>query len=1340
MNLRASILIVVVFLFSFVRANAQSFEEQLKSAEQIKSLYGETDERYLDALSKAIQSAANEQNYDVSIKYRTIHADIIKKKYGASSLEYANDLWRLGNTNHLKGDDKKASDYYQKSATIYESKNAISELPYCMDMWNLYLYYDNQHKTDKAIYYLEKHIASAELLEGKTVYGTTVSIDKIANAYMYLADSYCDKKDYLSAYKALEKCIAIVEKYYLYHTFDDPLDAYTYIIGLCINLNDVENEIKWLNRKSDVRKLTKYDDTSDDYIMDLRMLNLCYYSLNDFNSIESTTNKIISSRKKNAQQKGYSLDRDSIFVDALESIVSFGIALQENQRIIPFCRDLLVIYSNTIGQNSSKYWKALDNLLTCYYVVGDYNTAYSIFKHYEDISSALGIKQTEDYYDYLTAQVDILNVLYKLDELDSAIQELTDLADKLYGRYSEQTITTKSLLAQKLAAIGREEDALVLLQESLDILNSRKFHFDDEQDKLLFEAIIHNLQGYCLVSINPTEAKTVLLKSVEEYKSLNSNNIYMPLSNLGMLYCYFADYKKAAEYQLEAKKELEKNGDTTSISYIGVLNDLAASYQALGLTSLAITILDLIQNTVEKEYGKYHTLYASILQNKSLFYARITNYTLAIKYGEEAKNSTEAIYGSENEKYAICLQNLGMYYQYIGNYDLSKEYLLNAVTIFEKINSSQVVYAYGNLLSIYAYEKNWDEFDTCCDIIDNLIKKYNLQNTDIAASYMGTVAYWSSVNGLHNAKAYEFAINVLEQNGLLGSLQHFTILLYYNMSSFLDSSQREDFIPKLYSEYKNLYLNDISFYNDNERETFVTNPRYTQLKDVLFSLRDKGGNDGQLYDFLLFNKGLLLETSLSYKKAVNKSGNATLIEKYNKLQEINKYINGENVQLEEDYSLEEAKEKSSTLEREITLALRQNGGYANDMGLSYTDIIENLNDGDLAIEFVNYFDYSDDNNYYAAMLLRKDFEKPAFVKLCKKEELERLASLAPNKIYSESVPSKQLYNLIWNPISEYLPTTKRIIFSPSGVLHKLAIEQLYDGENRIGEIYKITRVSSTREICNRASTSQIKYNSAILYGGLVYDESDETMVAESKRYLGNQSASLLAFNTIESGTTRKGWNYLPGTLSEINEISSIIDNAKIKCEVFKAEKGNEESFKALSGKPFEILHIATHGFYITSRQAERNEFFNAMTLNSQPNNTSSALLRSGLLLAGGNKAWCGDTIPGNIEDGVLTAAEIANIDLSNCDIVVLSACETGLGEIADEGVFGLQRAFKNAGVSTIIMSLWEVDDQATSLLMQTFYKNLVSGKNKREALSIAQDEVRKQFPEPVYWAAFIMLD
>lgn len=1218
MNLRASIIIAVAILFSFVRANAQSFDEQLKSAEQIKALYGETDERYLDALSKVIQIASNENNNDAAIKYRTIHADIVKKKFGASSLEYADDLWRLGNINHLKGDDTKAADYYQKSAAIYESKNAISEFPYCMDMWNLYLYYNNQHKTDKAIYYLKKHIDSAELLEGETVYGNTVTIGNIANSYMLLGFLYEDKKDYVSAYKIFVKCADIVENNNLFHIFNDPLNIYVFITNACHQLGDVENEIIWLNRKLEKRKQIN-DDVSDDYAIDLWLLNLCYNSIEDFNAIASTTDKIITSRKKRAQLKGCSLDSDSIYVEALSNAVLFGSSLGEYKRIIPYSHKLLEIYSNTIGQNSNEYWNALRQLIDFYYFIADFNTAYSLFKLYENISATLGKKQTEDYCDYLIAKVDVLNALDRFDELDSAFQELKTLTYNLYGKYSEQAVATELLMAQKLASIEKKVDALAHIKDGLSILNSRKCHFDNDNDKFILEAEFTNLEGYCLVSINPSEAKETLLKAVDEFKKWNLNGVYRPLSNLGLLYFSLYEYKKAVEYQSEAKKELEKIGDTASLNYIGILNDLAASYQSLGLTSLAISILDISQKTVEREYGKTHSIYAHIVQNKSLFYARITDYNLAIKYGEEAKKYIEAIYGTKNEKYALCLQNLGMYYQYIGNYDLSKENLLNAVSILKSINSGYVVAAYSNLISIYAFEKNWDEFYNTCDIVDKLIEKNNWQTTDITVSYMATAAYCYTVNGFHANKLYEYALNVLEQNGGWGSLQHFTLFLYYNMSSFLDSSQREDFIPQLYSEYKNLYLNDISFYNDNERETFVTNQRYTQLKDVLFSLRNEGGNDGQLYDFLLFNKGLLLETSLSYKKAVNKSGNTSLIDKYNKLQEINKYINGENVQLEEDYSLEEAKEKSSTLEREITLALRQNGGYANDMGLSYTDIIENLNDGDLAIEFVNYFDYSDDNNYYAAMLLRKGFEKPVFVKLCKKEELERLASLAPNKIYSESVPSKQLYNLIWNPISEYLPTTKRIIFSPSGVLHKLAIERLYDGENRIGEIYKTIRVSSTREICNRASTSQTKYKSAILYGGLVYDESDETMIAESKRYMGNQNTSPIAFNTIESGT-RKGWNYLPGTLSEINEITSIIENAKIKCEIFKAENGNEESFKALSGKPFEILHIATHGFYITSKQAERNEFFNAMALNTLPNNnTSSALFRSGLLLAGGNK-------------------------------------------------------------------------------------------------------------------------
>ena len=164
-------------------------------------------------------------------------------------------------------------------------------------------------------------------------------------------------------------------------------------------------------------------------------------------------------------------------------------------------------------------------------------------------------------------------------------------------------------------------------------------------------------------------------------------------------------------------------------------------------------------------------------------------------------------------------------------------------------------------------------------------------------------------------------------------------------------------------------------------------------------------------------------------------------------------------------------------------------------------------------------------------------------------------------------------------------------------------------------------------------------------------------------------------------------------------------------------------------------------FFLTESEAEKNNYIASNPFASRGVGVGvSPLQRSGLLLAGCNKAWRGEPIPEGLEDGVLTAAEIASLDFNRCDIVVLSACETGLGEITDEGVLGLQRAFKNSGVNTIIMSLWDVDDHATSLMMQSFYRNLMSGKSKRDSFFAAQNEVKKEYSDPRYWAAFIMLD
>jgi CHAT domain-containing protein len=213
---------------------------------------------------------------------------------------------------------------------------------------------------------------------------------------------------------------------------------------------------------------------------------------------------------------------------------------------------------------------------------------------------------------------------------------------------------------------------------------------------------------------------------------------------------------------------------------------------------------------------------------------------------------------------------------------------------------------------------------------------------------------------------------------------------------------------------------------------------------------------------------------------------------------------------------------------------------------------------------------------------------------------------------------------------------------------------------------------------------------------------------------------------------------LTGTLDEVNVIDSELKSDNINVTLFTGNDGVEGSIKSLSGKSPDILHIATHGFFLSNTQTSGNAFFSPLADNVSTG--IDPLLRSGLIMSGGNKAWKYGQSGDSNADGILTAREVNSLDFSNTDLLVLSACETGLGEVGSQGVFGLQRAFKHAGVKTIIMSLWKVNDDATRLMMQSFYSNLLKGCSKETAFNMAKAEVRKKYDSPYYWAAFIMLD
>lgn len=395
--------------------------------------------------------------------------------------------------------------------------------------------------------------------------------------------------------------------------------------------------------------------------------------------------------------------------------------------------------------------------------------------------------------------------------------------------------------------------------------------------------------------------------------------------------------------------------------------------------------------------------------------------------------------------------------------------------------------------------------------------------------------------------------------------------------------------------------------------------------------------------------------------------------------------------------------------------------------VTWRDIQRRLGNGEAAIEFVRFNVFKGGNitslHLYAAVVVTQTCTTPKLILMSTEKNLTYWKTDNQGDLYDVSKYGAPLSQLIWLDILTYLDKhgCTTIYFAPFGILNNIAIESLpYDRENPMSWHYNLTRLSSTRELINKHNLYPAK--TAALYGNLSYRLSAE----------GNQLAS----------TTRSAVSPLPWSKQEIDSISHILSDWKYSITTYSKKQGTEASFKALDGKSPSIIHTATHGF--VNRKS-----------------TDDIMQRSGLILSYGARAWEGKPIEPGTEDGILTSAEITALDLSGTDIVVLSACNTALGEITSEGVWGLQRAFKLAGVRTVVMSLWQVDDEATAVFMQNFYEELMKERRTlakavaideqiaehifdypHAALAAAQRRMRQhpKYSSPYYWAAFIAVD
>ena len=783
------------------------------------------------------------------------------------------------------------------------------------------------------------------------------------------------------------------------------------------------------------------------------------------------------------------------------------------------------------------------------------------------------------------------------------------------------------------------------------------------------------------------------------------------------------------------ENKLERN----TSEYAKLLLEYSKSKSAIGHNQEAIKICKEARIIYKILYGEKHLLYAVALNCLAYFYSEVYNFEESARLNQIALEIFKEKCGVINLYYATTLRNLAQDYCSLGDIDKALSFAYDAKDIFESLfgpKDQNYIYSLSHIADYYAQqgqkERSIEIAKKALDIVnDGYEGDYYADVSllyDLAECYYHLDDYYTALSlgqkALNKQKEFFTSDNVTYVKIIENLSYYYAKLGLYDKAINCKKESIHIATNKVMNNFSESSFSQSQFLWKGLQYSFIDYAAlfYRQQDSMLLpDLYDKSA---------LFAKALLLNVDMEIRKVISESKDSALIHNYLELSSNRDILNKlTELPMEEHFlNIDSLREIIQEQDEKLIQMSKEYGDYIRNLKLTWKDVQNNLKEKDVAIEFLD-FPIGTDSIMYIALTVRKDSELPKMTVLFEEKQLKQI----PDTLYYQC---KEMTDLVWGALLPEVQGIKNIYFSPSGALHKICIEYLPGMEK-----YNLYRLSSTRELVTRKKKQS--EDSAVLYGGLNYYARIDTIGNDkSKSILDNK---YVEHANVRGMKLRGGKEYLPHTKEEVEQIATELRNAKWICQLDTLDKGTEESFKSLSGKKVNTLHISTHGFYFTPDEADKMNYDFLRLDNRMASTEDKALTRSGLIMSGANHILEGEELPDNVEDGILTAKEIADVDLRGLDLVVLSACQTGLGDISQgEGVFGLQRGFKKAGAKTILMSLWEVDDKATQILMTQFYKNLLAGQSKRQSLLSAQEYLRVaengKYNDPKYWASFIMLD
>jgi tetratricopeptide (TPR) repeat protein len=939
------------------------------------------------------------------------------------------------------------------------------------------------------------------------------------------------------------------------------------------------------------------------------------------------------------------------------------------------------------------------------------------------------------------------------------------------------SFSEKLRLAKSHIANAKPKEALELM---LPVLNVKEALITEDSIQL------YSTIGQCYYQMQQYTDAISYYKKANDMASGNDTLTSSFNYQIGLSFYRKSDYQNATKYMIEARNLYRKLYGTNDRNYTASLNTLGFLYNIQAKYSEAEKTFQEARQISLRLNGGEDLQYSRIINNLANVYCNLNRFESADELYKTSLRIKEKISGRNSKDYANTLYNLADFYSHLGRYDKAKSTIQEGIDIFKNLNETNHPdylkffdylailtdntdqeeeaeklfkealgrrdslkltdrddYALNlmNLGGLYVEQKKYKEAFPYIEKAVALISSiYGKSHPTYAKVLISLASIQSKQNDHKNALLnYREAIQIIQKTLGRDHIESFNAQFTYakyirtqgNKEEAISIYKKIDPIPRLYLKRASRFL--------SEKELSEKVQEYKSYIHELYSFLREYPEEEELaslaYNMSIYYRGFILNSMQRIRLNMLKA---------QKVSDSRDEIISLHRQLENELN-RPITERGNTREIELMISEKESeiaskiGSFSDEERLvTWEDVRLSLGEKETALEFILFPDSkAGDSLIYGALLLNSDLLSPIYIDICSESDLIKLLRTNPNRtsdyiamLYNFSNRGasvitdngKNLMELIWRPLQDVIRGTKRLFIVPDGLLNRVAFAAIPTSlENVISDSIHLIYLSSTKQVIpNDLRIMAYSGNHALVVGGVLYDSEPVEMVASRTGTSTDQK--------------KIQWQYLPWAEKESKEVITNLKKANFSVSYFAGNNATENRLldSLEKSEDYRLIHFATHGYFANSTEHDQK---------GSSNFYGGGMMNSAIVLSGANQARNALT-DNERNDGLLTAYAISKLNLSKTELVVLSACETALGDIQEvEGVYGLQRAFKLAGVNQLIMSLWQIPDRETKDFMVSFYKNWLTDRvSIREAFYKTQMEFRERFVNPYQWAGFVLLE